>query len=181
MCSKASWDSVRGDTELSSITKRLGITYVAPADARNTDLPTGSIDYITSTSTLEHIPPADIALILQECRRILRVGGIASMIVDYSDHYSHFDKSIGAYRFPAILNIANWKRYNSSFHFQNRLRHPQLVGLMGASGFDVVEIRASPSAEDVQYIRDFPLAAPFREIPAEEIAICTAQIILRRG
>jgi hypothetical protein len=174
-------DAVGGDTELSSITKRLGITYIAPADARDTGLPTGSIDYITSTSTLEHIPPADISLILQECQRILRVGGMASMIVDYSDHYSHFDKSIGPYNFLQFSD-REWKRYNPSFHYQNRLRHPQLVELVEASAFDIVEIEAfPPSEEDVQDIRAFPLAAPFRGIQPEELAIRTAQIVLRRA
>jgi len=173
-------DAVEGETELSSITKRLGIAYIAPADARNTDLPTGSIDYITSTSTLEHIPPVDISLILQECQRILRVGGMASMIVDYSDHYSHFDKSIGPYNFLQFSD-QKWKRYNPSFHFQNRLRHPQMVELMEACGFDIVEVRAFPPSEgDVQNIRDFPLAAPFRGMRPEDLAIRTAQIILRR-
>jgi hypothetical protein len=174
-------DDVRGGSDLSSITQRLGITYLAPADARSTGLPAESIDYVTSTSTLEHIPPVDISLILQECKRILRVGGIASMIVDYSDHYSHFDKAIGPYNFLQFSET-QWKRYNPSFHFQNRLRHPQLVALVEAIGFEIVDVDAiEPSDEDVEAIRAFPLASPFRDIPPEEVAIRTAQFVLRRA
>jgi SAM-dependent methyltransferase len=174
-------DGLQGVTDLSAITKRLGITYEAPADARSTGLADGSIDYITSTSTLEHIPPVDISLILKECHRIMRVGGIVSMVVDYSDHYSHFDKAIGPYNFLQFSD-REWKRYNPSFHFQNRLRHSQLVALVEASGFDTVEIEpVLPTEEDVQRIRDFPLAGPFRELRPEDVAIRTAQIILRRG
>ena len=35
---------------------RFGIRYLAPLDARATGLPAGSVDFVTSTSTLEHIP-----------------------------------------------------------------------------------------------------------------------------
>jgi SAM-dependent methyltransferase len=174
-------EGLSGVTDLSTITKRLGIAYEAPADARSTGLPEGSIDYITSTSTLEHIPPADISLILNECHRIMRVGGIASMVVDYSDHYSHFDKTIGPYNFLQFSD-QEWKRYNPSFHYQNRLRHSQLVALVEASDFEIVEIEpVLPTEEDVQVIHDFPLAAKFRELRPEDVAIRTAQIILRRG
>ncbi len=37
--------------------KGLGIEYCAPCDARATDLPDASVDFITSTNTLEHIRP----------------------------------------------------------------------------------------------------------------------------
>jgi hypothetical protein len=62
-----------------------GITYLAPADAR--------------ASTLEHIPPDDLAAILRERHRLIRHGGGMSMLIDYSDHWSHFDHSITEYNF----------------------------------------------------------------------------------
>ena len=77
----------------------LGITYRAPCDARATGLADASVDYITSTSTLEHIPEADIRLILRESRRILRPDGVLSMLIDYQDHYSYADSTNSAYNF----------------------------------------------------------------------------------
>jgi hypothetical protein len=56
----------------------LGITYRAPCDARDTGLAEGSIDYITSTNTLEHIAEPDIRLILRESQRILSPDGLVS-------------------------------------------------------------------------------------------------------
>jgi SAM-dependent methyltransferase len=76
-----------------------GITYLAPADARATTLDTGTIDAVTTVSTLEHIPPDDLAAILRECHRLIRHGGGMSMLIDYSDHWSHFDHSITEYNF----------------------------------------------------------------------------------
>src|SRR5439155_25640807 len=52
--------------------QRYGIDYRAPCDAKQTGLSARSIDCITSTSTLEHIPRRDISPILRECHRILR-------------------------------------------------------------------------------------------------------------
>jgi hypothetical protein len=44
-----------------------GIDYRAPCDARDTKLAEQSIDCITSTNVLEHIPAKDILSILKEC------------------------------------------------------------------------------------------------------------------
>ena len=68
-----------------------GIQYRAPADPRATGLPDRSIDCVTSTDTLEHIPPGDIAAILRECHRVLADDGIMSFRVDYRDHWAYFD------------------------------------------------------------------------------------------
>jgi|GEM_PF-3049166 len=70
-----------------------GIEYRAPCDARATGLPEGSVDCITSTSTLEHISPTDIQAILRECHRILRPDGMMTAMVDYLDHYSFLTKT----------------------------------------------------------------------------------------
>lgn len=78
---------------------RFGISYISPLDARNTGLPAESFDFISSTNTLEHIPVPDILLILAECRRLLKPGGIISSIIDLQDHYSYFDRSISCYNF----------------------------------------------------------------------------------
>src|SRR5207253_9552486 len=55
-----------------------GIEYRAPCDARRTALGDGSVDYITSTNTLEHIPADDLPAILRECHRLLTPGGFLS-------------------------------------------------------------------------------------------------------
>ena len=56
--------------------KDLGIEYLAPVDARATGLPAGSMDVVTSNSTLEHVPQDEISPLLAECRRLLRPGGL---------------------------------------------------------------------------------------------------------
>jgi methyltransferase family protein len=62
-----------------------GIDYRAPCDARHTGLEVGSVDCITSTNTLEHIPLQDIRAMLRECHRLLRDDGLMSSVIDYGD------------------------------------------------------------------------------------------------
>lgn len=87
------------NTLLQSLKELYGIDYRAPADARDTKINEKTIDYITSTNTLEHIPVEEIKAILRECHRILRDDGIMSFQIDYQDHYSYFDKNISVYNF----------------------------------------------------------------------------------
>ena len=78
---------------------RLGIRYLAPCDARGTGLPSGSIEFASSTDTCEHIPAPDLAEIFAECRRLLRPGGAFSCRIDLQDHYAYFDRSLSRYNF----------------------------------------------------------------------------------
>lgn len=57
--------------------KEAGIEYLAPLDAAHTDLPSKSIDCHFSVTVLEHIPPAVLADIFAEAKRILKPTGTA--------------------------------------------------------------------------------------------------------
>ena len=52
-----------------------GIDYLAPRDARATGLDAESIDFVTSTNTLDARIPRKTGTILRECRRLLRLTG----------------------------------------------------------------------------------------------------------
>jgi SAM-dependent methyltransferase len=110
------------------------ITYKAPVDVSRTGLPDSSLDACISTSTLEHIPEESLRAILKELRRVLRPGGVVSAVVDYSDHYSHTDKSIGPLEF---LRFENYRPFNHRSHFQNRLRHNDFARLFTDAGFAI--------------------------------------------
>jgi predicted SAM-dependent methyltransferase len=157
-----------------------GLEYLAPCDARMTGLKSGSIDVITSTNTLEHIPAADIKLILKECRRLLRADGLMSFIVDYQDHYSYCDSRITAYNFLKYSD-SKWRLYNPAFHYQNRLRHKDYLTLFREAGFHVIEEQViPPSADDLAHLRQASISRRFIEnysIP--ELGVRSAQIVLR--
>lgn len=143
--------------------ERLGVTYLAPCDARDTGLADGSVDFVSSTDTLEHVPPEDIARILAECRRLLKPGGVLSCRIDLEDHYSRFDPSISRFNFLRHSDGA-WALVNSSLHFQNRLRYPDYVQLVVDAGFEILRERVSwASPEQLEELSRLPLARRFRD------------------
>ena len=130
---------LRSDAKIRDVTSltKYGITYLAPADARNIGYPDESFSCCVSTNTLEHIPSADIERIFAEIYRLLRPEGIVSFKIDYSDHYSHTDPRIGSLNF---LNMSekDWCHHNHSVHYQNRLRHMDYMNSLARAGFEIL-------------------------------------------
>ena len=115
-----------------------GIDYAAPCDAADLPLPDRSVDGCVSTNVLEHIPEKQIVRILTELRRVLKIDGVVSAQIDYSDHYAHTDSRISLWNF---LNFSDseWSRHNHACHFQNRLRHHEYRRLFIKCGFQVLQ------------------------------------------
>lgn len=155
----------------SSLKELYGIEYRAPCDARATDLPTNSVDCITSTSTLEHISPEDIRAILWECHRLLKPDGIMTMAIDYLDHYSFVDTNISAYNFLRYSD-SKWEMFSPSLHFQNRLRHPDYVALFKSCGFQIIEEKRNEgTAADLDAIKRLPLNEKFAAYELNDLVV----------
>jgi SAM-dependent methyltransferase len=157
-----------------------GLDYRAPCDARATGLPTGSVDVITSTNTLEHIPPDDIRGILTECHRILRDDGVVSFQIDYEDHYAYFDAAISGYNFLRFSDRA-WRAWNPDLHYQNRLRHRDHAALIEAAGFEIIDVErraGSPAAREA--LRTLPLDRRFAGYTEDELAVLSASFLIRK-
>ncbi|HJR41098.1 MAG TPA: class I SAM-dependent methyltransferase [Gemmatimonadaceae bacterium] len=145
--------------ELDEWLRRLGITYLAPSDARATRLAAASVDVVTSTATLEHIPERDIARIFREMFRVLRAGGMMSCQVDMSDHFSHGDATISPWHFLRF-GERTWRLIDPPMLYMNRLRASAYASLARAEGFDVVEFIAEyPNDMDPSRI-DAPVVHP---------------------
>jgi SAM-dependent methyltransferase len=164
---------------LAELEPRFGIRYVAPCDARDTGLPAGSVDFVSSTDTCEHIPAADLAAIFAECRRLLRPGGSFSCRIDLQDHYAYFDRSLSRYNFLRFSD-RTWALVNSPLHFQNRLRAPEYLRLVRESGLDLVlDNPSGPSEQGRAELEELPLAARFRIYPPEELGITILSFVAR--
>ena len=171
-----------GHKWISQLEELYGIRYLAPYDARHTGLPDESVDFITSTNTLEHIPGDDILPIFRECRRILKSDGAMSFIVDYQDHYSYFDKTIGVCNFFKY-SPSEWKKFNPALHFQNRLRHRDYCEIAKLSGF-IAESKAltETTVSDAKDLEQIPINPCFLEkYNPEELAIRAAHFILYKS
>ncbi|HYW31491.1 MAG TPA: class I SAM-dependent methyltransferase [Gemmatimonas sp.] len=118
--------------------RRLGIKYVAPADAANTGLASASVDAATNSLVLEHVPPSVIAAIFSELHRIVRPGGVVSSSVDMSDHYSHGDPTVSPWNFLRYPE-RTWHAMNPPILYQNRLRASEHLALISGAGFRIVD------------------------------------------
>ncbi len=167
---------LRSTTELE---ERFGITYLAPRDARAPGLPAGSVDFVSSTDTCEHIPERDLGEIFGECRRLLTPGGAFSCRIDLQDHYSYFDRSLSRYNFLRFSD-RTWSLVNSPLHHQNRLRAPDYLRLVRDAGLELVAERASgPSEEGLAELRALPVAPRFRRYAPEELGVTILSFVAR--
>lgn len=126
---------------LEDLQRSYSIFYRAPFDAAHTELETDSVDACITTNTLEHIPLAELKSIFREMRQILRPGGLVSLIIDYSDHYSHTDKTIGRLNYLQFSE-QDFRTHNHKNHFQNRLRHQDYALLFNQQGFAIIAQQA---------------------------------------
>lgn len=145
-----------------------GIDYRAPMDARNVSMPDGFVDLIASTSTFEHIPESMLAEILSECHRLCHPGSIMSHEIDYSDHYSHRDKSITPYNFLQFSD-KTWDRIHMRHYFQNRLRHNDIRRLILAAGFTILEEKTVIPDNAEAMISRVRLDKQFQSVAKEDI------------
>lgn len=166
------WPEVSGFDDLAL---KYRIRYLAPADARDTGLPDASVDFVCSTSTLEHIPPDDIRRILGECVRVTRRGAVLSHVVDYQDHYSYADKSLSPFNFYRFSEKA-WRWLNPPNHFQNRLRHSDYERMFGELPLMTVDVLSRRSNEI-----GVPLAAAFKRYESVDLSTCSAYFVLQRA
>lgn len=164
-------------TSSDDLAQRFGITYLAPRDARSTGLPGDSVDFVSSTYTLEHIPREDIAAILAESRRLLQPAGALSAVVDMKDHYSYGDRSISPFNFLKFSD-STWRLVNSSLHFQNRLRYPDYRELVEGAGLEILaDEHGEPSPEDLEVVDALPLAARFQGYGDRDLAVREVHLV----
>ncbi len=137
---------------------------VAVGDARTFGDPGGEgIDLFISNNTLEHIPPDVLSEVLQRFSRIGAPGAMMSHWIDLSDHYAHFDRSVGVYNFLAFTEPA-WAWLNNDLHYQSRLRAPEYRALHQEAGWRVVkEEPISGAPEDLRAVRVAPEFQRFTE------------------
>jgi len=160
--------------------QQYGIDYRAPCDAKQTGLSSRSIDCITSTSTLEHIPPEDIGSILRECYRIMRDDGLMSVLIDYDDHYSYFDSTISPYNYLQYSDRM-WSLFSPALHYQNRLRHRDYLELFQSAGFHVVEDQHKDATEmDLKELEQLSIDARFQNYSLRDLAVHSAFLVIRK-
>ena len=159
----------------------LAIEYLAPCDAGDTNIKSESVDYVVSNVSLEHIPKKNIERILKECMRLLRKGGLISVTVDYSDHWSHSDPSITEYNFLRYSED-EWHRYNPSLHYQNRLRHSDYYKMLQNAGFQIIkEEFLQPDDKAYKKIKTITVSEELKKYSIEDLLITRGWFVAKKG
>lgn len=168
------------DGDVTSVLRSLGVDYRMMSSNRFPGVEDCSIDLVYSTSVLEHVPGADLPPLMDEVCRVLRPGGVASFVVDYKDHYSYGDRTLPSLHFLTVKEEDWFARYSPSNHFQNRLRHADVVRILEEAGL-AVETRdqVGPSDADLAWLAAADLDEPFAGRPYDDLAVDEAHIVAR--
>ena len=149
----------------------LGIVYVAPGDARATNLPSNSIDIHCSTNTFEHIPREDLLSILIEARRVLKPDGIAVHYVDPTDHFAHADKTQSPVRFLHFDERMIEQYYRNRYTYQNLMFDDDYRALFDEAGLDIVDARFKIDERSLSALRGLaPQLKRFQNRDIEELS-----------
>jgi SAM-dependent methyltransferase len=165
---------------IKSLLEFLNIKYIAPADASHLNILENSVDFHTSYTVLEHIPPEIITAILKEGQRILKQNGLFIHFIDYSDHFSHSDKSISSINFLQFSNDQWYKIAGNRYAYTNQLRHDDFLDLFLDSGNKVLMDETNFDNSLLLEIAQLNLNENFKFKSREVLATTSAWIISKR-
>ena len=100
-------------------------------------------DACISTVTLEHFSKSDLENAFRNLKKIIKKDGKISATIDYSDHYNHTDEKIGTLNFLQY-DEKSWKKYNTPYLFQNRLRHNDFRDFFLKMNYEILEENKGP-------------------------------------
>jgi len=176
-------DEKKGSLRLSSkeqLREYFGIDYKAPVDGRNTGLPADSVDFISSTNTLEHVPAKDVQPLLKECYRLIDRGGTFCCRIDYQDHYAYFDPEISVYNYLQF-STREWKAFNHSIQYQNRLRHSDYLRMARQAGWTLVfQNTYKPTDEDARLLEKIQVTEELKRYNQQDLLTRWSYLVLKK-
>jgi len=152
------------------------VEYLYPHQSYDIPLPDGSVDYIFSNATLEHV--TDPMRTVEAFARALRTGGVTAHLIDLRDHrdFSHpleflkiDDASWQArYKDPAILYL-----------YMNRWRASDFKAAFEKVGFEILEMRPSSTYPVTEAVRA-TFQPRFQKDSLEDLSITGLLIVARK-
>lgn len=170
---------LRRSRSLGELLEKSHIEYFAPADGRATGIESNSIDLAYSNSVLEHVPKESIRALMEESFRVLKPGGLAMHNVGCNDHYAFFDKSISFVNFLQY-GEREWRFWNNSLQYQNRLRAPEFVELAKGAGFQLVKERTCVRPGTLEALASLRIASEFQRFSKSDLAATTIDFVGRK-
>lgn len=159
------------------------IEYIAPLDATKTSIEDKFVDFYISYTVFEHISESDLVSLIIEGNRILKDDGLHVHRVDYSDHFSHSDKSISSINFLQFTDDV-WAKYaDNKYMYMNRLRHDDFRGLFNSTGCHIItEIQdKNRRVSNLLLENNFVLDEKFKNKKNEILETEAAWFVLRKS
>lgn len=160
---------------LLEVLRNLNIHYMI-GDARLCPLPDQSIELFISNTTLEHISEPILGEIFEDFRRMARPSALMSHLIDMSDHYSHFDRSINSFNFLQY-DESRWRLFNNAVHYQNRLRITDYRRIHSAAGFEL--LAEQNKSGSLKALSKTNVASQFRTIPQDDLLVTSSWMVSR--
>jgi hypothetical protein len=140
----------------------------------------GSVDLFFSESVLQRIPTNKLKQVIATAGGLLSKTGISFHRIDCKDINSqerHYGAGLWTLHYlkysDFVWNLMCSKKFNS----QNRLREIEFIQLLEAAGLNTMYVESLRRAEDVERLREFPLAKRFRGMPVEEVAVVCSKVV----
>jgi SAM-dependent methyltransferase len=150
----------------------LGI-HLRHGDARSSERPAGSVDFVFSQSVLEYIPRPVLAELLAEFHRVAKPRAVMSHYIRMADQYHHFDKRLTPLNFLRFSE-RSWRWLDSSLLPQNRLRISDFRTLISEAGFRLTtEECTRAAADDLEKIK---VATEFQGRSEEDLLVIGAWV-----
>jgi SAM-dependent methyltransferase len=171
---------IAASKQLDQLLSAANIDYKAPADATSMPwLDDESVDIVYSNSVLEHVEVDVLPGIMREAWRILRPGGVMVHAVACNDHYAHFDRSISFVNFLQFSDT-QWKKWNNSLNFQNRLRASDFLNFAKKSGFRIVHEARSVRPGVEAALTKLTIAPEFASYSREDLSATSIDFVAEK-
>lgn len=160
------------DGEPAETLRRLGIEYLV-RDARKTELPADSVDFVFSHSVFQYIPKEMLAEMLREFQRIARRGIVHSHHIHPGSEFAYFDRTLSPLHFYAYGEKA-WGWLDSAINRQTRLCMPDYREVFREGGLAIRH--EENSLRDLTDLSAMKLAPRFASYDPEELRIFSTWI-----
>lgn len=152
------------------------IEYLYPRQSYDIPLPDGSLDYVFSSATLEHV--ADPEKTVQTIHRVLRKGGVTAHQIDMRDH-ADFSKPLEFLKVDEDTWKEQWKDPKRAPWYLNRWRLSDFKAAFERAGFRILKLDVNATFPVDDSVRR-TLDARFQKYSLEDLSATGAMIIARK-
>jgi len=152
-----------------SLFECLNFTYIAPGDARHTNLKDSSVDIVFSYGVLEHIPTDVLAEVFDENNRILKNNGTSYHNIGMHDHYD----SAGLGNGVNFLKYPQWYwqlMTGNDISYHNRLRLSDYRRMFKNSSLLISNEKISVPQKNIDALKQIKLNQQFHGYSKTDLA-----------